>query len=330
MKRLFTMFALCLLLLTSRGAAALTADKYTAKSAIVMERTSGRVLFALNERQKLPMASTTKIVTALTVIENCDLSQKVTVPKEACGVEGSSVYLKEGEVLTVEQLLYGLMLRSGNDCAVALAVHCGGSAENFCRLMHQTAQKYGCKDSSFRNPHGLPAEGHYTTAWDLAKITCAALDNQVFAKIVSSRRAAFENRSFVNKNKLLFSFEGCDGVKTGYTKKAGRCLVASATRQGMQLVAVALNCAPMYEECARMLENAFAKYNLKTVLPANKLCGAVYRNGKPTYYYCTQPFRYPLAQGEKPTVKVTLQEDVQRAEVFLDGKKVYSASLQAR
>ena len=306
----------------------------TAKAACVVERSSGRVLYEKNSHLKLPMASTTKIVTALTVLNNCaNTDETVVVPKQAVGVEGSSVYLREGERLTVRELLLGLMLRSGNDCAVALALKIGGSVEKFAEMMNQTAQECGCVESNFVTPHGLHDDNHYTSACDLAKITCAALKNEDFRNIVSTKSAKISNEGYeydrllVNKNKLLSGYDGADGVKTGFTKKAGRCFVGSATRNGMQVVVVVLNCGPMFEETEEMLSAAFENYRLQRVVPQNKLCGAIYRKGKPCYYYCADSFCYPVTRGEKLTSKITLEEECKQIEVFLNGKSVWKRTL---
>lgn len=320
------------------GSAHASADTFrtSAKSAVVMEKTSGRVLWQKNADEQLPMASTTKIVTAYTVIKNAqNLDKAVEIPAAACGIEGSSVYLRAGEHLTIRELLLGLMLRSGNDCAVALAMEVGGSVENFCQLMNDTARELGCENSNFANPHGLPCDEHYTTARDLATITCNALKNSTFSEIVSTKSAKINNEGYdylrvlTNKNKLLTSFDGADGVKTGFTKKAGRCFVGSATRNGMQVVVVVLNCGPMFEDTASLLNAAFATYELKCLVPENKLCGAVYKRGKPTYYYSKTPCYYPLAEGEKAETKVTMDDDVQRIEVTLNGATIYSDNLSA-
>lgn len=306
----------------------------TAQAAAVVERSTGRVLFEKNSHQSLPMASTTKIVTALTVLNNCqNLQQVVQIPAEACGIEGSSVYLRAGERLTVCELLYGLMLRSGNDCAVALALTVGGTVPHFAEMMNQTATSLGCTESNFVTPHGLHHNNHYTSVSDLAKITCAALANPVFRQIVSTKSVKISNegmeynRLLVNKNKLLSSYDGADGVKTGYTKKAGRCFVGSATKNGMQVVVVVLNCAPMFEETAQMLDVAFENYRLERVILQNKLCGVVYKRGKPTYYVAPEPFSYPLKKGEKTQTKITLDDECQKIEVFLNGNCVYRAPL---
>lgn len=278
----------------------IVANPFTsAQAAVLMEKNSQRILFQKNMDLKLPMASCTKILTALTVVENCDVEETVTVPQQAVGIEGSSIYLRAGEKLTVKELLYGLLLRSGNDSAVALALHVSGSLDDFRNLMNETAEKYGANDSNFVTPHGLDAKDHYTTAYDLAKISCFALKNPTIAEIVSSKSAKIGNetegnlRLLYNKNKLLNNYSFADGVKTGYTKKAGRCFVGSATKDGMQLVCVVLNCGPMFEETQALLQYGFCNYRLKTVVPKNK----VFRMHCPTgnvYYRCDEQIAYPL------------------------------------
>lgn len=235
------------------------------KAEVVMERDSLRILKSRNEDLKLPNASTTKIITAITVLENSSLNDEVLITKESVGIEGSSIYLKEGEVLTVEELLYVLMLRSGNDSAVALALYVGKTIENFAKLMNSVAKKCGAENSNFVNPHGLDEDNHYTTAKDLALITCYALKNEVFKKIVSTKKITFGDRTFINKNKMLFNYDGADGVKTGYTKKSGRCLVSSATKGEMQLIGVILNYGPTYERTTSLFDDCFQKYSLVEV-----------------------------------------------------------------
>jgi len=236
--------------------------------------------------------------------------------------------------LTIRELLLGLMLRSGNDCAVALALAVGKSVENFADMMNKTAADLGCRDSHFVTPHGLHHAEHYTSASDLAKITCAALKNDVFRQIVSAKSAKISNEGFdyprvlVNKNKLLSTFDGADGVKTGFTKKAGRCFVGSATKNGMQVVCVVLNCGPMFEETAKMLDVAFENFELKSVIPQNKLCGVEFVRGKPAFYYCAEGFRYPLKKGETASTKITLESDCKQIEVFVEGQSVFKTDLR--
>lgn len=237
---------------------------------VVMEVSSGRVLHAVGERERKYPASTTKILTALVVLESLPLDLTVRIPAQAAGVEGSSVYLKAGEEFTVEELLYALMLRSGNDAAVALALAAGGSIPRFASMMNERAKACGAEDSNFVNPHGLHDDGHYTTALDLARITAEAYKNADFRRIVSTRSTVIgegESRRYLaNKNKLLGTFEGANGVKTGYTKKSGRCLVGGAMRDGMQLVGVVLDRYDMWAAMKELLTRAFDAYEMRDVL----------------------------------------------------------------
>lgn len=240
----------------------------TAKSAVVIESSSHRVLFGKNYNQKLPMASTTKIMTAITAIENCkNLDEKFEISKKAVGVPGTSLYMKEGDVYSTRDLLYALMLISGNDASVAIAEHVGGSTSEFVTMMNDLARKIGVKNTHFANTHGLDADGHYTTAYDLAVISAYALKNPIFKEIVSTKNIKIvngngENRYLRNKNKLLFTLEDCVGVKTGFTDDAGRCLVSAVEKEGMTLVCVVLNCGPMFQESADMLKECANKYKV--------------------------------------------------------------------
>jgi len=259
-----------------------------ARAAVVMDVNSNRILYSKNMDEKLAMASTTKIMTALVAIESGRLNEKVTISKRASYMEGSSIYLREGEVHTVSDLLYAIMLRSGNDAATAVAEHIGGSVEGFAEMMNKKAREIGANNTRFANPHGLDAEGHYTTARDLALITSYALKNPLFSKIVSCKKKVMEgppnenwDRVMINKNKMLWQFAGGDGVKTGFTKKAGRCLVSSATRDGMRLVCVVLNCGPMWDDSSTLLEYAFNNYIKKRIVEKDSIFKVVeVRNGK--------------------------------------------------
>jgi len=260
----------------------------SARAAVVMDVNSNRILYSKNMDEKMAMASTTKIMTTLVAIESGRLDEKVTISKRASYMEGSSIYLREGEVHTVNDLLYAIMLRSGNDAATAVAEHIGGSAEGFAEMMNKKAREIGANNTRFANPHGLDAEGHYTTARDLALITSYALKNPLFSTIVSSKKKVMEgppsenwDRVMINKNKMLWQFDGGDGVKTGFTKKAGRCLVSSATREGMRLVCVVLNCGPMWDESSALLEYAFKNYVKKRIVDKDSIFKVVeVRNGK--------------------------------------------------
>ncbi len=280
----------------------------SASGMCVIEASSHRVLYERNKDAKLPMASTTKVVTALTVLNNCtDLDQVITVDDKAVGVSGTSIYLRYGEQLSVRDLLYGLMLRSGNDAATALAIHVGGSVENFAKMMTQTAVDCGAVNSHFANPHGLDDPEHYTTAYDLALITAKALENPVFSKIVSTVNYQIKEteqsqiRFLHNKNRLLNSLDGCIGVKTGFTNKAGRCLVSATERDGMKVVCVVLNCGPMFEESAQLLNSAYNDYSMQTIVPANThLANKTFMDVKNNmlYVYCKENIAYPVRAGE--------------------------------
>lgn len=216
------------------------AVEVSAKSAILYETSTGRILFCKEMETERPIASTTKIMTAVLVLEHAKLEDVVTVKEKCTGIEGTSIYLQPGEKITVKNLLYGMMLKSGNDAAVTLADYVGGNVPNFVKMMNTRAKEIGMSHTQFINPNGLPAEGHYSTALDMAKLTAFAMSIPEFKEIVSSKSYAASGRSFTNHNRLLKMREDIDGVKTGFTKAAGRCLVSSAVRDGMRLVAVTL------------------------------------------------------------------------------------------
>lgn len=262
-------FILTLTFIPKQEASALSVS---ARYACVIDAMSGNILFEKNAHEKHSMASTTKIMTALVALENKPLTDIVTASKKAVYTEGSSIYLKQGEKITLEDLLYGLMLSSGNDAAVAIAEHVGGDTETFAQMMTKKAQDLGLKNTSFKNPNGLDAEGHYTTAYDLAIITKAALENEKFKEIVSTKTKNISNgnesymRTLTNHNKLLNMYEGCIGVKTGYTKKTGRCLVSAAERNGFCVIAVTLSAPDDWNDHKRMLDFAFNSYSKKPLI----------------------------------------------------------------
>ncbi|MCH5155943.1 MAG: D-alanyl-D-alanine carboxypeptidase [Clostridiales bacterium] len=238
----------------------------SAAAMALVDGDTGELIYSKNCDARREPASTTKICTAITVIENQTiLDVPMPIPDEAVGVEGSSLYLQKGEMLTVRDLLYGLMLQSGNDCAVALAIIVGGSVDGFVRMMNETAAKAGAENTHFANPHGLHHEDHYTTARDLCAISYYAMKNELFREIVSTKRhtTPYHNhnyqRNFPNKNKILFNYEGGNGIKTGYTRHSGRCLVSSATRNGKTYICTVLNCGDMFEECMRLMDCAFMR-----------------------------------------------------------------------
>ena len=267
MKRILAGLFFALILLYNGGAKAENAGAY-----ILMEAETGRILYEHNAHTPLPMASTTKIMTALLALERGDLSAPVTASKNAFGVPGTSIYLAEGETLSLEEMLYGLMLASGNDAAVAIAEHIGGSVPDFCRMMTKRAEEIGCENTLFATPHGLPAEHHHTTAWDLCMITREAMKHPQFRQIVSTQRATIPwaghdyNRVLNNKNKLLSTYPGALGVKTGYTRAAGRCLVFAAERDGLTLIGAVLNCPDWFQESSALLDRGFENWQMVTLL----------------------------------------------------------------
>ncbi|MGI5921646.1 MAG: D-alanyl-D-alanine carboxypeptidase family protein, partial [Syntrophomonadaceae bacterium] len=215
-----------------------------AKAAVLMDASSGRVLYESNAHQRLSPASVTKIMTALLVAEQGNLEQKVTISQNAADTPESSVWLEPGEKLTRRQLLYACMLNSANDAAVALAESVAGSEQDFVQLMNRRARQLGMKDSHFGNPHGLETAGHYTSAYDLALLSREALTNKIFRQVVATQSTKIPwtgkeyDRLLVNQNRLLYRYDGAIGVKTGYTKQAGNCVVGAAQRGSLVLIAV--------------------------------------------------------------------------------------------
>lgn len=263
MKRLY--FSCCFLILVLAFSTSVLALDLSSKGAVLIEADSGRVIYGENQDLVLPMASTTKIMTAITVLECCPLDMVVSIPKEAVGIEGSSIYLQEGEELTVEELLYALMLESANDVSVALAYATCGSVEDFVNLMNAKALQLGLESTSFENPHGLDSNEHYTTAKELGILASYAMKNPKFAEIVSTFKKTIPlnngegTRVLVNHNKLLRSYDGAIGIKTGFTKKTGRCLVSCAERDGVRLVAVTLNAPNDWQDHKKLLDYGFER-----------------------------------------------------------------------
>ncbi len=258
-----TVFFCALLLLLSLPVSAVCSD--SAKAAIVISADGGEVLYAHNEDEALPMASTTKLMTALVVLQRCRLDESVTVSANAAGTEGSSMYLREGESLSVEELLYGLLLASGNDAAIALAEHCAGDVETFVQLMNEKAAELCLNHTHYVNPNGLHAEEHFTSAADLAVLMRECLKNEDFCRISGSYTAVAAGRSLRNHNKLLKTCEGVCGGKTGYTMTAGRCLVSACERDGLRLICVTLNDRQDWKDHAALYDWAYENYACTTI-----------------------------------------------------------------
>lgn len=281
----------------------------SATSAILMDADSGRVLYEQNADARMLIASTTKIMTALVAIREGNLADVVTVKREATLTEGSSMYLKEGEQLTLETLLYGLMLCSGNDAAVAIADHVGGGQAGFVKLMNETARELGMNGSSFANPNGLDDEDHYSTARDMAVLACAAMENETLVRIVSTRSITIGGRTMTNHNKLLAYMDGCIGLKTGYTRAAGRTLVSCAERNGQRLVAVTLQDGNDWADHQGLYEYGFSAYPSKRAA----VLGGILDSGPVQGGLCAtvplvaaESFFWPLAEGERLETRIEL------------------------
>ncbi len=259
MSRFFWSF-ICLIVIFSHNIT-VSAVNVSAQSAIAIDADTEQILYQKNSEQILPMASTTKIMTALIALEQLDVNEIIEIKAEYTGIEGSSMYLKEGEQIAIIDIIYGLMLMSGNDAAVALACEVSGNTREFVKIMNDRAKQMGLENTSFETPNGLDGEQHYTTAHELALITMEAMKNNDFAQIVSTQNHNLTNRYMQNHNKLLWKYEHAIGVKTGYTKKSGRCLVSASEQNGRTIVVVTLNAPDDWNDHIAISEYAFAQYS---------------------------------------------------------------------
>ena len=300
-----------------------------------MDAQTGRILFEKDANTRSLIASTTKIMTALVVCEQCNVLDRMRIPKEAVGIEGSSMYLKEGEVLTIQELLYGLMLHSGNDAAVALAIYCGGTVEGFVELMNDKARLLGMDGTHFANPNGLDHPQHYSTARDLAVLSAYAMQNPVFSQTVSTKSLTIGQRSLKNHNKILWMVEGADGVKTGFTKAAGRILVSSASRDGRRLIAVTIHDPNDWQDHTALLENGFRNYAVRQLVASGQQVGTVEIVGgteKEAVVLAAEDFYYSMMQDEKAEIIISGQRfayapvahgaEAGFAHICIDGKSV--------
>lgn len=270
----FSIFLIFVFILYSTAIFSASDMRLSAKSAVLYDPHSESFLYSKNADTRLPMASTTKIMTALVAIESASLEATVDISDDAIGTEGSSLYLKKGERMTMGDLLFGLMLRSANDAAAAIAYEISGSIEAFADKMNEKAESLGLTDTHFTNPHGLDDKEHYTTARELAIITGEALKNDTFLQIVSTKKQIItnsdgESRLLINHNKLLNMYENTIGVKTGFTKKSGRCLVGAAERDGVRLITVTINAPDDWKDHIALFDYGFSK--LKTEPAVTKL-----------------------------------------------------------
>lgn len=321
----------------------------SAQAAILIECSSNKIIYEKSAYDKLPMASTTKIMTALCAIENSNINTIVEVDKRAVGVEGSSVYLEYGEKISIHDLLYGLMLHSGNDAAEAIAYAVSGSKEKFVALMNKTAKKIGATNTHFKNPSGLYDDEHYTTAYDLACISSYAMKNKTFSKIVSAKNAKITNgnksydRVLTNHNKLLNMYSGCIGIKTGYTKKCGRCLVSCAEKDGIKLICVTLNAPDDWNDHITLLNSGFSKcknffvaqggdYALKVKTEAEKYCIAEFSTSLGGVCVNSDIKDLKIKYTMQPSLKTPISsgQKIGKAELFLYGAKIDDCELIAR
>ncbi|MFY9114360.1 MAG: D-alanyl-D-alanine carboxypeptidase family protein [Dethiobacteria bacterium] len=314
----------------------------SAESAVVIDHRTGRILYSKGMHQKGFIASTTKIMTAIIAIEEGRLNEVVTVSERAASTGGSSIWLEAGERKTLEELLYGLMLRSGNDAAIAIAEHIGGTVEEFVALMNEKACEIGATNTVFKNPHGLHHEQHYSTAYDLSLIASYAMENETFRHIVGAPRAIISwpehewDRILHNQNRLLRLYEGADGIKTGWTTPAGRCFAGSASREGQRLITVVLNAPDMWEDVQLLLDYGFTAYKEEILIAAGQIIKmvqvekGVQQQGTATadsnFYYplaadelsdvrykfhLREPYRAPLKEGQKiGTLEIQFQDEI--------------------
>ena len=327
----FISFLASIAILSSQSAYSLGNTDISADCYALMHE--GRLLYEKNADKRVPIASTTKLMTAIIVLENCESDEKVTVDADCCNIEGSSMYLKAGDMLTVEELLKGLLLVSGNDAALALAKHSSGSVEGFVRLMNEKAESLKLRNTHFTNPHGLNDAGHYSTARDMAYLMEYCMQNETFARINALRSCTVNGQTLINHNKLLDMCKGCKGGKTGYTKAAGRCLVSCCERNGFPLVCVTLSAGDDWNDHIKLYSRAFSEYELRNVtdgicftiplisregglvclVPEGEYCVSVKRNEKVTLTARLPWFAFtPINAGERAG----------KAEISVDGETI--------
>ena len=303
-------FALCMAVLAAVAAVLpnAAAVSTSASAVILVDADSGRVLYEKNADEVRLIASITKLMTALVAVEQePDLTRTVTVKAEWLHTEGSSIYLKAGEQITMEALLYGLLLESGNDAAMVIAYVCAGGEAEFAELMNEKAGALGMDKSRFANPSGLNADGHYSTARDMAKAAAACIENETISKICATRSITLGSRTFVNHNRLLGLYEGCIGMKTGYTQRAGRTLVSAARRDGQTLIAVTLNDPDDWKDHMALFDYGFECYPAKQLSRKDEVVGSVPVAGSLVRFVdvaAGADFFYPLAENESAEVRV--------------------------
>jgi D-alanyl-D-alanine carboxypeptidase len=315
-----------------------------AVTAIAMDSESKTILFEKNSRMIVPMASTTKIMTALVALKYGKLDKNITISKNAASIRGSKVGYKAGEVIAMKELLYGLMFRSGNDAAIAIAEDLGKDIKGFSKLMNEYALEIGAVNSHFETPHGLDSENHYSTAYDLALITSKAKENKLFNEIVSSKDIKAETlgftRDYHNINKILYQIPGANGVKTGSTGKAGKCLVTSVNMNGHDVIFVVLNCTPRWKETTKMYKYVLDKFSYKKLYSKNQVVNEVKLPMGKLQLTVSKDIVLPLENNKNYEVKMRIPKNGEvnikkgdimgEIQVFNENKEVYVAPLEAK
>lgn len=319
----------------------------SAQNAIVIELKSGRVLYEKNADEKAFPASTTKIMTALLALENADLKKKVKVSQSAVGMEGSSIYLEKGEILPLEDLLYGLMLRSGNDAAVAIAETIGGSTENFVAMMNERAEQLGAERTHFMNPNGLHHQEHYTTVRDMSMIAREAMHNPEFKTIAKAKswtadRGDGKYNYFYNKNKVVYQYDGGTGIKIGYTKAAGRTLVASSERNGIELICTVMNAPDWFNDTYKLMDYVYDQYEARKIISGDMPLKALkIQGGDKNFVYigAKSDITFPFKKGEQSVISVEYKvpnhvkapvsrwQEAGELQFYADGKPLFSEPL---
>lgn len=311
----------------------------SAESAVVMHE-SGRVIYGKNPDKHMLIASTTKLMTAILAIENCSLDDKVEIKPEYCMTEGSSMYLEQGKVYTVEELLKGLLLVSGNDAALALACRVSGTEKAFVSLMNKKARELGMLDSHFENPHGLDSPHHYSTAEDLAVLMSFCMKNPVFASLTVLKSAAAGEQILINHNRLLKLCKGCEGGKTGYTEAAGRCLVSCCCRNGTRFICVTLNAPDDWNDHIRLYNRAFSQYSWRNVTEDIKFSVPVISGTEKEAVILAEEVSLLLGRNDVLSLRTELPwfrfapvsagSTAGEAVIFLNGEKIAGARLYYR
>ncbi len=330
MKKYVLIFFMCLLFCNTIYGEEISSSDIKAMGAVLMDAKTGRVLWGKNETTVLPMASTTKIMTAIIALENGNLNDTVKVSKRASIAPQVKMNLQTGEEIKLEHLLYALMLQSSNDAAVAIAEHISGSVEEFCKTMTEKAKKLGANDTIFETPNGLDSENHHSTAYDMALITRYAIENEQFMKIINTKsydcKSNLKSYVITNKNRLLNEYNGANGVKTGFTGKAGQCFVGAAIRDDMQLISVVLASGwgnqgkeQKWKDTKKILNYGFDNYKYENIITKGQSTGDILVDRSKTEKvgtYFEESFMLPLNKDEKESIYIDyLKPDVIRAPV---------------